>query len=114
MIQQKWKIQAEKSMQNLKDDTSRTTVFRRILESNLPKSEKSLRRLQQEAQAIVFAGTESVSSTLAYGTYQLLANPSKLVKLRAELKRAMPNKNHLPKWKEVKSLPYLVIAPVQE
>lgn len=51
--------------------------------------------------------------TLASLTFELLANPSCLAKLKTELAEAIPDPNSLPKYATVENLPYLS-AVVQE
>lgn len=58
------------------------------------------------------AGTDSSANTLSAITYHLLADPSKLQRLRAELKVAVPA-GRLPTFAQVETLPYLS-AVIQE
>lgn len=51
--------------------------------------------------------------TLAFLTFELLANPSCLAKLKTELAEALPDPNSLPTCAAVENLPYLS-AVVQE
>lgn len=86
----------------------------------------------QEAQLLVVAGQDTTGDsslvrfipygmiladftglTLAFLTFELLANPSCLAKLKTELAEAMPDLNSLPTCATVENLPYLS-AVVQE
>ncbi|KAI3064685.1 CAZyme family GT109 [Aspergillus niger] len=70
--------------------TGKASVFDSLVDNpNLPASEKTLLRLQQEGALLVLAGTESPAQTLNIIFYHLLANPALLEKLRREL-RAVP------------------------
>lgn len=89
-----------------------TTIFHGLLQSNLPESEKTSDRLAEEAAVLLSAGTDSSANTLSAITYHLLADPSKLERLRAELKVAVPE-GCLPKFAQVENLPYLS-AVIQE
>lgn len=85
----------------------RPTVFGSLLESELPEEEKRTRRLSDEAGAVVGAGTETTSWTLALVTYHLLTRPEILSKLQAELRSAVDDPLHLPAWTVLEKLPYL-------
>lgn len=108
------------------------TIFHGLLKSNLPPSEKSIDRMLQEAQLLVVAGQDTTGDsslvrsisygviladftglTLAFLTFELLANPSCLAKLKTELAEAMPDPNSVPTCATVENLPYLS-AVVQE
>ena len=105
------------------------TIFHGLLQSDLPEIEKATDRLKEEAQLIVFAGTDTTgmarysrsrwlfltgaATTLAACTYHLLANPEMLVKLKTELEQALPDPYALPASAQVEGLPYLN-AVIQE
>jgi cytochrome P450 len=72
------------------DKFGRPTLFHHVVNSDLPPSERGLERLAQEAQATIGAGAETVSKTLAWTTYHLLANPDILAKMKEELNRLDP------------------------
>ncbi|KAJ3941027.1 uncharacterized protein N0V96_008903 [Colletotrichum fioriniae] len=65
------------------------TIFGVILESDLPASEKTVGRLQQEAISVTGAGIETTMRALSLCTFHVLANPLVLEKLQAELKEAI-------------------------
>jgi cytochrome P450 len=83
------------------------TVFGSLLESDLPPSEKSVQRLTDEATAMFVAGTETVSWALTVITYHLLAEPTMLEKLTAEVGQAVGSSGQLPSWATLEKLPYL-------
>lgn len=61
-----------------------------------------------ETYSFCFAGTHTTSFTISLATYYLLSNPSKLEKLRAELKTVKRNHDGLLEYRSVNKLPYLV------
>ncbi|KAE8552457.1 hypothetical protein TMatcc_002504 [Talaromyces marneffei ATCC 18224] len=63
------------------------TIFQALLDSDLPPEEKSADRLQDEAQTLVGAGSETTAKTLTIATFYLLQNKSMLEKLHEELSR---------------------------
>ncbi|KAF2190227.1 putative cytochrome P450 [Zopfia rhizophila CBS 207.26] len=65
------------------------TVLNEIYDSpTLSPSDKSLKRIFDETQAVLGAGTETTGNTLSVLTYYVLANPSILQNLRSELESA--------------------------
>ncbi|KAK8875095.1 trichodiene oxygenase [Apiospora arundinis] len=97
----------------------RQTVFGELLASSLPEREKSMKRIADEAAAVLAAGTETTSWTLSVITYHLLAQPAQLAKLTAELRGAglglgdPEQQPELPVWTALERLPYLG-AVIQE
>ncbi|KAE8143633.1 cytochrome P450 [Aspergillus pseudotamarii] len=83
---------------------AKESVYESVLDNpNLPASERSLLRLEQEGALLTLAGTESPAQTLNIIFYHLLAKQSLLAKLRKEL-------NTLPSpstWTQLEQLPYL-------
>jgi cytochrome P450 len=92
----------------------RTTIFHELLENeSLPAREKSMRRLVQEGQIIVSAGTETTAWCLSVLTFHLLSNPTILERLQDELERAIPNPSKSTPLAQLEQLPYLT-ACIQE
>lgn len=83
------------------------TIFHEILQSDIPSSEKETPRLADEAMVLVIAGSETSASTLAAITYHLLADPSLMARLRAELEKVMPDVNEIPDPATLSGLPFL-------
>ncbi|KXH25873.1 cytochrome P450 [Colletotrichum simmondsii] len=83
------------------------TIFGVILESDLPASEKTVGRLQQEAISVTGAGIETTMRALSLCTFHVLANPPVLEKLQAELKEAIVDPRNPPDWDALSQLPYL-------
>ncbi|RFU78092.1 cytochrome p450 [Trichoderma arundinaceum] len=94
-------------------DGQHSTIFHGIMSSNLPPSEKEPARLRQEAQLVILAGQDTTAYTLSAITYELLANPDKLAKLKEELVTALPDPDTVPTLAVVEKLPYLN-AVIQE
>jgi hypothetical protein len=108
-----------------KDFESRGSVFRELLESNLPDDEKTIDRLGAEAGSLIGAGTETTSRSMvslrmeicsrlifvtALGviTFYLLTQQSILIKLMAELKTVVKDPQSLPSWATLEKLPYFI------
>ena len=83
------------------------TVFRAILDSNLPPQELSLERLQHEAITLIGAGVETVRWALAVASFHILDNPRVLHQLQEELKDAIPDTTEIPNLEKLEQLPYL-------
>ncbi|KAF2835994.1 cytochrome P450 [Patellaria atrata CBS 101060] len=111
-MQVEWIKQIEdiRTSPDLKSNNS--TIFHGVLNSKLPPEEKSPSRLYQDAQQLVFAGQDTTAYTLSAITFELLAYPDKLVKLKAELAAAFPNPDNISAA-VCENLPYLT-AVIQE
>lgn len=64
-------------------------------------------RLADECSILLIAGSETPAKALAIIYYHLIANPSKLLRLRAELKTVMPDFNQIPSQATLEKIPYL-------
>ena len=89
------------------------TIFHNLMKSNLPAAEKSPDRLFQEAQTVLGAGTETISSVLSHTIFYLLHTPNAYARLKAELLTSVPLQNASPRWSQLEQLPYLS-AVIQE
>ncbi|KAI1497820.1 cytochrome P450 [Biscogniauxia marginata] len=83
------------------------SLFTALLESDLPPAELSTKRLQHEAISIIAAGIETTMWCLSACSYHLLANPTILEKLKAELVAAIPDPDRIPDLDSLMQLPYL-------
>ncbi|GFP52833.1 fusicoccadiene C-8 hydroxylase [Trichoderma asperellum] len=86
---------------------SRPTVFRHIVNCNLPVSELSDDRLSKEAQVMIGAGTMTTAGTMNFLTYYVMSDPAIRDRLQDELAPVMadyPEKK--PTWAELEALPY--------
>ena len=73
--------------------------------SDLPQEEKTLQYLVEEGYSVVAAGQVTTTHYLNTTAYHILANPSILEKLKAELGEAMHNGSLAPLQK-LEQLPY--------
>lgn len=90
------------------DKSSHVTIFHEILnDPNLPPDQKTESRMMAEAESLVGAGTLTSAHMLALTSYFVLANPSILKNLLAELETAMPDPTSTPSQQVFESLPYL-------
>jgi len=94
-------------------DAAHPTVFKELLESDLPPQEKSVDRLQDEGFTLVGAGQETVKGALIMATFCILQNPTILQKLREEILTIFPNLANPPELSKLEQLPYLT-ACIQE
>ncbi|KAJ4361505.1 hypothetical protein N0V95_001842 [Ascochyta clinopodiicola] len=83
------------------------TIFHELLNSDLPASERSPKRLLAEGVVVVAAGTLTSAHYLKTTAYHILANPAVLKRLQEELKTVMPNPATLPPFQDLNQLPYL-------
>ncbi|MCJ1287369.1 hypothetical protein MMC26_006718 [Xylographa opegraphella] len=83
------------------------TIFHDLFNSNVPAAERSTQRLVDEGVTLLGAGTVTTAHVLSTTVYHILANPSILQKLQAELRELMPDANSKPSLVQVERLPYL-------
>jgi Cytochrome P450 len=90
-------------------EKAKRTIFQGLLDSDLPPEEKTTDRLSDEAQTMLLAGSETLSSALSCTTFFVLHDKTKLKKLRDELASVpfeqLGNKGLLT---HLQKLPYLV------
>ena len=96
-----------------KDTTghSAKTIFDALKDPSLPPEERSLQRLQDEGVIMVIAGTETTARSLTVAAFYLFQDRSLLLKVREELRQAMPTPTTEPSWTQLEQLPYLVRDP---
>ena len=87
--------------------SGKRTIIHDLLESDMPTSEKSVKRVAQEAQTLVAAGSSTTVHFLKTTIYFILADPDVHERLKAELKKAIPNLDQLPPLHVLQKLPYL-------
>lgn len=83
-------------------------MFDKLLAPDVPASERSLERLQDEGLVVLGAGTETVAHTLTVSTFYLCSNKDILTKLREELRQVLPTPTSSASLLELEKLPYLV------
>jgi cytochrome P450 len=91
-------------VRELADLPHNMTVYHRLMEGASPPGAGSL---YEEAQALLFAGSDTVGATLMVGTFHLLREPAVLARLRDELLAAWPALDEPPKLAQLEQLPYL-------
>jgi cytochrome P450 len=93
-----------------RDDAPARTIFQTVLDSPLPASEKTVDRITDEAFVMVVAGGETTARALTNAVFHLLANPSWLAKVRAELDAVMPDPSKIASHAELEACPALSAA----
>lgn len=83
------------------------TIMHALLDSELPEHEKTALRIWSEAMSVIGAGSETSANTLATIHFYLLENPGAFIKLRDELREALPDEEKISLG-VVEKLPYLV------
>ncbi|KAI0011562.1 cytochrome P450 [Xylariaceae sp. FL0662B] len=89
------------------------TVFHAMLDGEVPREEKSVARLIEEAHTLNGAGTMTTANALEATFYYLLTDTDSLGRLRRELETAIPDPDAVPSTAELEQLPFLA-AVVQE
>lgn len=100
------------------DEVPHLTVFHRLLDPTIkdtrlhsarPAQNGKLnqRSLNEEAHALVFAGTDTVGGTLCVGTFYILSNPVVYRRMVEELYAAWPVLSQPPREQDLEQLPYL-------
>ncbi|KAK9387829.1 cytochrome P450 [Lipomyces mesembrius] len=84
------------------------TLFKELLDSDLPPQEKTFARLADECQSVIGAGTETTTHALEVIAYHLLDSPDILQKLRDELDQVNPDRSVQVPFRDLEQLPYLV------
>jgi len=83
------------------------TIFHELLNCDLSPEEKTLARLVDEGQTVVGAGMITTAHYLTVTAFHILANPSVLQTLKAELTTAMPDPVTVLTISQLEQLPYL-------
>ena len=73
------------------EEKEHPTIFYEIIHSDLPPSEKTPKRLQGEAAAILSAGAAITAWTLTVAMYHLTVQPQKMDRLQDEIRSIMPD-----------------------
>ncbi|KAK1569395.1 uncharacterized protein LY79DRAFT_674700 [Colletotrichum navitas] len=69
--------------------SGRPTIFRHLLNSDLPQSELDDDRLSKEARVLIGAGTITTAGTMCFITYYVMAKPHIKKRLEEELASIM-------------------------
>ncbi|KAL3470497.1 putative cytochrome P450 [Aspergillus californicus] len=96
-------LSADKVSQNI-----RSSLFRYLVSSELPESERTTERLARDAIAIFGAGTVTTTGFFSVAMYYILSSPHIQDRLCEEVKDIMIDyPSTLPTWQELERLPYL-------
>ncbi|KAJ4296097.1 hypothetical protein N0V88_004799 [Collariella sp. IMI 366227] len=99
-------INAAVEQEDKDDEETGRTIFRDIVRSSLPPSDKTPARLAAEANLLQIAGTETTARTLAVLMFHLIDNPPVLKRLRMELAPHMPQPDSVVPLAELEAIPY--------
>ncbi|RJE21131.1 Cytochrome P450 [Aspergillus sclerotialis] len=83
------------------------TILDTLVSPSMPAHLRTAERITNEGHSITVAGIETTARTLSVGTYYLFTNESIRLKLRQELREAMPTLDSRPTWYQLEKLPYL-------
>ena len=89
------------------EEKEHPTIFYEIIHSELPPSEKTPKRLEGEAAAILGAGAVTTAWTLTVAMYHLTVQPQKLERLQHEIRAIMPDPHQPATLQQLEQLPYL-------
>lgn len=89
---------------------SHPTIFQKLLDTEASNKRKALkeRNLLQEAQSLLFGGSDTVSNQIMLGTWHLLESLNNTRRLKNELFEAWPVLENIPSFEELEKLPFLV------
>lgn len=107
--QRKWVKQIEEIKSGTDDGKARgkPSIFRTLLDSDLPAYDKSIPRLMEDAQTLLGGGSVTTSMALALATYYILSDEHVLKTLTDELTTAIPDPAHPLPLVELERLNYL-------
>lgn len=89
-------------------------IFTTILNADMPPSEKTAARLNDEGFVMVVAGGETTARALTNTVYFLLSHPEWLGRVRAEVEAVMPEVDTLPSCYVIEHQCPMLIASVKE
>jgi cytochrome P450 len=91
-----------------KENPDHPTILFEMLRSDLPESEKHIKRLNEEAQLLVAAGLVTASWAMTVAAFHIIDQPAIYRELRAELSPIVSARDvSALHWSDVDSLPYL-------
>ncbi|OQE44489.1 hypothetical protein PENCOP_c002G01106 [Penicillium coprophilum] len=89
------------------DSEARPTIFDALTNLELPESERTLDRLEDESALLLGAGTETTARSITVAMFHLINNKEIMAKLRTELKTVLPTPRSKASWVDLEQLPYL-------
>jgi cytochrome P450 len=91
-----------------RENPDHPTILFEMLRSDLPESEKHIKRLNEEAQLLVAAGLLTASWAMTVAAFHIIDQPAIYHELRAELAPIVSGKDiSALHWSGVENLPYL-------
>lgn len=92
----------------MKDARSKSVIVSALADPNVPDEERTLDRLLDEGETIIFAGIDTTARTLAVALFHLLNNQDVLMKLRKELQTIAKSDGQQWTTTELEAVPYMV------
>lgn len=114
--QRKWAQQIDEIKNSTDDGKARggkPSVFRTLLDSDLPAYDKSVSRLMEDAQILVGGGVVTTTMALALASYYILSDERVLKTLTDELAEAIPEPAHPLPLVELEKLEYLTATTLE-
>ncbi|KAH7068192.1 benzoate 4-monooxygenase cytochrome P450 [Paraphoma chrysanthemicola] len=93
--------------QETKVSKSDRTIFDALTGPNVPEQEKTLPRLKDESQLVLFAGLDTTARALTAMVCYMATYPDVLARLRAELQSGGVHAEEQPSWRQLEALPYM-------
>lgn len=93
------------------EEISHPVIFHQLLSAEANKGQKipDEKSLLQEAQSLLFGGSDTVSNQTMLGIWHMLENPSLVRRLKKELLGAWPVLGTSPSFESLEKLPFLVL-----
>lgn len=92
----------------MKDARSKSVIVSALTDPSVPDEEKTLDRLLDEGETIIFAGIDTTARTLSVALFHLLNNKKVLMKLRKELEAVAKPDGQQWTTTELEAVPYMV------
>jgi cytochrome P450 len=91
-------------------DTPHPTIYHQLLNKEANKNGviPEAASLYEEAQALMFGGTDTTGNALMLGTFHMLENQGLLKRLKEELHIYWPNPDKTPRFEDLQKLRFLV------
>ncbi|CAI7611117.1 unnamed protein product [Penicillium glandicola] len=89
------------------DPEARSNIFDALTSLDLPESERTLDRLEDESALLLGAGTETTARAITVSMFYLIHNKEIMAKLRTELKTVLATPLSKASWVDLEQLPYL-------
>ena len=90
------------------ESRGKPSLFRHLLNSDMPEHDLSVERLSKEAMVLLAAGSASTARTLDFICYYILADRNIHSKLQDDLRDIMKDyPSIIPSWSQLEKKPYL-------